>query len=511
MLLGVRKRFLFIATPACAEVCAAIEDRLRPGAEIERTGPTGRVHISARRAMKLYRFAMKRTGKKAHAPSDFFRFAVLRDPVDLLYARFRAAKADLPEGTDFARWWADLVPRLEGTAGDALRQAPRLTGKKGRLLVDHLIPYADAQAHLTRIAAGLGLSPGALLPKPQPGAPAELDPALRAEIDAVFAEDRALCDRIRDRVAFDHPALSGAARPIARRGSKRPQVVVTGPEDASLPGNPDYFFLFMPNNSGSTVMAQYLASQSAVYLPPFGNNEGQHIPQARPLMTYSPWSAETPRDWERIRAIWEVYREGRTFLESSPPNLVRVNEIAAAFGDRARFFFSICDPYQQIASTLYNYTTPPLAIGAQAVAQWVLKAGAVRDGRARFPEAPFLSYEDFCEDPGRMNAALGLGLVRPIRIPGKQNTKISEIRNTGGRTCAFLTAAEIDDLTEVLRPHEALVRHFGYRLRSGAELLAEIGRAEDRVAGEARRAAWIENGGKIKLRDLDRVVPVSGR
>ena len=54
------------------------------------------------------------------------------------------------------------------------------------------------------------------------------------------------------------------------------------------------FFVFSPNNSGTTVISQYLASQIDGYLPPYGNNEGQMVPEVKAMVPVvsrgpSPW------------------------------------------------------------------------------------------------------------------------------------------------------------------------------------------------------------------------------
>ena len=45
-----------------------------------------------------------------------------------------------------------------------------------------------------------------------------------------------------------------------------------------------YLFLISPNNSGTTVMSQYIAQRFDFYLPPFGNNEGQFAPAVESMM-----------------------------------------------------------------------------------------------------------------------------------------------------------------------------------------------------------------------------------
>ena len=120
-----------------------------------------------------------------------------------------------------------------------------------------------------------------------------------------------------------------------------------------------YLFLFCPNNSGTTVLSQYLASQIDGYLPPYGNNEGQMVPAVRKMMREKPWNASIDYDWAFIRAAWDEMRDGRIFVEGSPPNLLRFDSIREVFGQDSSAVISICDPYQHIASCMKRYDRHP--------------------------------------------------------------------------------------------------------------------------------------------------------
>ena len=67
-----------------------------------------------------------------------------------------------------------------------------------------------------------------------------------------------------------------------------------------------YFFLLSPNNSGSTVVAQFLASyMKDAYLPREGTNESQNLPEIRRLIgrrQYG-WNEHESLPWPEIDSL----------------------------------------------------------------------------------------------------------------------------------------------------------------------------------------------------------------
>ncbi|WP_428929916.1 hypothetical protein [Marinibacterium sp. SX1] len=258
----------------------------------------------------------------------------------------------------------------------------------------------------------------------------------------------------------------------------------------------DFIFLLSPNNSGTTIIGQYLQGQTGGYLPPFGNHEGQMAPAVRDAMRSKPWDPDHKLDWAWIRDEWTKLAEeaGQSlFIECSPPNLLHVDAIREAFGDRARCLFSITSPYAYISSCLYNYSFPPMAahkMGKRA-REWVFKAETQRRFIEQFPDIPRIRYEDFCADPTIVNQALDLDTVTATDLRGKANEAITEIVELSARQFAFLTFAEWDRVNGVLAQHEDLLDFFGYTLRPGRELLTQAaGDPALMHAGILRRTRW---------------------
>lgn len=183
-----------------------------------------------------------------------------------------------------------------------------------------------------------------------------------------------------------------------------------------------FIFLFCPNNSGTTILSQYIASQIEVYLPPFGNNEGQMIPEVKPIMRNHPWNPHQKFDWPFIRSTWEKRAAGKLFFEASPPNLMRPQEIEEFFGHDSTALISISNPYQYISSCLRRYRQPGAPV-APLAREWLMKAKRIRDIRKRYPFFPFLSYEDFVTNPRQINRLLGVA-ERDIKLQGKAGSEI---------------------------------------------------------------------------------------
>lgn len=253
-----------------------------------------------------------------------------------------------------------------------------------------------------------------------------------------------------------------------------------------------FLFVFCPNNSGTTILSEYIASQLDAYLPTFGNAEGQMVPTVKHLMRSRPWNKAHALDWNFIRREWETLSKGRLFVEGSPPNIMRPAGIVQVFGHDSTAIISICNPYQHIASVLRRYHKPGADL-AKIASDWLFKAAAVRDIRDTYPQFPFLSHETFVRDPATLNRALSLEL-KPFHGNGKSGSEARGVQDLGARTTAFLNPSEIDEINEILRSQPDLVEGFGYHIRAGQGLVADLQSAnpEEFENGRARRAAWAQ-------------------
>lgn len=247
-----------------------------------------------------------------------------------------------------------------------------------------------------------------------------------------------------------------------------------------------FLFLLCPNNSGTTIMSQYITAQVDGYLPPFGNNEGQMMPAVRDMMRNKPWNADQKFDWGYIRAQWERLVSDKCFVEASPPNLLRVHDMEPVFGRDSTALVSICDPYQHIASSMHRYTGKPRNVAKE----WVFKARHVRQIREDYPHLPFVSHEEFVKNPASINEAFGLA-YREASLKGKRSSGLTEITSTYFRSIGFLRHDDVVSVTEVLETAADVLEYFGYGL-AGPKFLADAQERnpEEFGVGLARRETW---------------------
>ncbi len=256
-----------------------------------------------------------------------------------------------------------------------------------------------------------------------------------------------------------------------------------------------FFFIFCPNNSGKTILSQYLATQLGAYLPPNGNNEGQGLPAVSQMMRSRPWDPTYSFDWPQIRKAWTAAAGGRIFVEASPPNLMRSDAIRAAFGHDSTAIISICSPYQQIASALRRYRTPGTRVGGM-VKEWLFKAHKIRLISQSYPQFPLIRHEDFVARPAVLNQTLQLPVV-PFDGVGKRGSDASGVDDLHIRTTLFLNEDEIDDISARLVLDGALLSDFGYVVRSGQDLIesSRISAPEEFARARSRRAEWDAGAG----------------
>ena len=246
-----------------------------------------------------------------------------------------------------------------------------------------------------------------------------------------------------------------------------------------------YIFIFSLNNSGTTLMSQYLeANLDNSYLPPFGNNEGQMAPKVKDMMRRKAWDSSSYFDWKFIKNQWDelAIADGKSiFIEASPPNILRVKSILETFKN-SNYIFSISSPYSFISSTLYNYeygfnkTKTIKNINARdfnkqiiiKTEMWIKKARLQRENIETFgsPDQR-TSYEEFCAEPDTFLKKLSINTTeinhKASDISGKKNTKVKEIINMLPKHLSFLGLDGIQAVNSILESHQELIEFFGYK------------------------------------------------
>lgn len=199
MLIGVQKRFVFIANSKTAST--SIEAALIGHAEIARGGGAHRKHLRMAQILREYDFLF---GQKAYAPETFFKFGVMRDPIDWIFSWYRFRRGNkvsnpLPEETTFEEFWARKDWNILNAKGQKRLQCDFFTDSKGELLADYIIPHHDLAEHFAGIATALGIESGlprtnvSRIPK---SADRGIDARLEEELRDFYAEDYALFERL---------------------------------------------------------------------------------------------------------------------------------------------------------------------------------------------------------------------------------------------------------------------------------------------------------------------------
>ncbi len=150
MLIGVKKRFVFIANSKTGST--SIEAVLARHAEINRSGSAGRKHIGWSEVRQEYAFLFDNS---RYAPETFFRFGVVREPADWVlswynYRRF-TKEAHISAGVTFEAFW---------DGGDWLqnkRQKGRFLDDDGVCRFDLIIPLEALRSALPVLFKTLGV------------------------------------------------------------------------------------------------------------------------------------------------------------------------------------------------------------------------------------------------------------------------------------------------------------------------------------------------------------------
>lgn len=219
MLIGLEKRFLFVASTKTAST--SVEHALMPFSDIIRGGSAQRKHISLGSAMSAYRFLFTQPGYEA---DTFFKFGVIRDPIDWIGSWYRyrlgnKVESPLPAGTGFADFWARKDWNILRADGSRHLQRDMFTSADGSLLADVVIPYARLDEIFGEICRHLDI-PVQLARKnvSRLAEPVVLPPGLEDEIREFYSEDYELLERL------DEVNGEGLARLRAGQRSFRPHV-----------------------------------------------------------------------------------------------------------------------------------------------------------------------------------------------------------------------------------------------------------------------------------------------
>lgn len=215
MLVSFEKRFFFVANTKTAST--SIEHALLPYADLYRGGSPARKHISLFKAIRKYPMVFDQPGFEHWR---FFRFGVMRDPVDWISSWYRYRKGNqvdspLPENMSFADFWAAGDWNIQRSDGAPHLQRDMFCGPKGKVIADLIIPYDQIEPMFGQICEALKIP--APLPRKNVSKmrddhviPAELEEEVRQH----YADDYALWGKL------EEINETGFAKLAARKGKR---------------------------------------------------------------------------------------------------------------------------------------------------------------------------------------------------------------------------------------------------------------------------------------------------
>ena len=246
----------------------------------------------------------------------------------------------------------------------------------------------------------------------------------------------------------------------------------------------EWLFVATFANGGSTALAKLLVSApGAVMLHESGEAQWLVPAMTADGQAYDP---ETSFDWDEVRRIWLGELENKpqpsVVVEKSPPHLVRMRKVLAAFADMPCVLVRLTrDPYAVCASWAKRYSPAKLASdwGAPTAgldpedAAYFEQLGCLYGERARYM-VEFddvtdltLSYEDLAEDPAAALAPLVERLPLLAQVDPEAKIAIKDyppqrLENMNARQIARLTPDQRGAVATGLAPYGDAIAELGY-------------------------------------------------
>ena len=264
-----------------------------------------------------------------------------------------------------------------------------------------------------------------------------------------------------------------------------------------------HLFVVCANNSGSTFLAAALGTSAGAWRLPL---EGHRI---RGYVGPVPWRMRQPdapppdllwaarpewieqfadparHDWPRTRKVWYFHAsasnaQASVFVAKSPPQLLQVEQLAAAFSN-ARFLFVVRNPYAVCEGICRRYRTRLVRLYEQGfvrpgrnlerMAAEHVAACMARQRRnieATGEHGAFFTYEAMCASPQHAVRRISRLVPELAGVELRQRLLVKDyheqLTNMNPRQLANLTSEQIATFNQVFRPRRELLYHFGYDL-----------------------------------------------
>lgn len=233
--------------------------------------------------------------------------------------------------------------------------------------------------------------------------------------------------------------------------------------------------IFTPPNSGSTAISEYLLTSSRVasFAP---RSEMQWLIPG--LCGDDRWWPEKAINYKSVvgtlnsaaKSVVSKNKNFNLFVEKSPPNMVRSEGLLKLF-PKKRILINNRDPYANIASQLKRYPRAHFAdMERVEIVKYLAKIWLYRSEFlikiAEKYNTPTISYEAFCENPGKLLSLIDLP---ELDVAAEAQVKVKDyslqkIRNMNTQQIEKLSDSEVELISSTLSKRKELLDEFAYRI-----------------------------------------------
>ncbi len=255
-----------------------------------------------------------------------------------------------------------------------------------------------------------------------------------------------------------------------------------------------HLFILSPPFCGSTLLWKLISTSRTVSALP---DEGQFLPEVRPLMRGEPANPDKHIPWSAVEKVWRQYWDlsKPVLLEKSPPNVMRADQIEAHF-ENAAFIGMMRDPYAFCEGHHRR-----LGKGVKFAAdRWCQFAHAQRRNIQERARILYFTYEELTENTSGVAQHIieflpeleSIDIDRTFKLKSIKGTRARPISNLNESKIKHLSRREIHSISTILGSHEEVVNGFGYEILS-AEAAQIRTTLHQRVAWAASRSRrWVD-------------------
>lgn len=213
MLIGVEKRFIFVANTKAAST--SVEHLLLPYSDIVRSGNSQRKHIPMKQVLNSYPFLFEQPNFQ---PDSFFRFGVMRHPLEWIKSWYRYRKGNkvtnpLAENMDFSAFWAQKDWNILRADRTKHLQSQMFYSPHDEPLMDVIIPHHRLDEMFGNICEKLEIKGSLAQKNASLLKDTEIIPeTLKSEILEFYAKDFALFEQLDEMNAVGMKKLDHIAR-----------------------------------------------------------------------------------------------------------------------------------------------------------------------------------------------------------------------------------------------------------------------------------------------------------